>query len=159
MGCEVCNDRGWILVCQNCGHEANISFIGDDLYESCKECSMNGLDYEIIQIPCKNCQNQIKNSSSSFKLSCNEIIKEYSKEYGEKKLRKIQQEIAQSLKFKNSIQALEEKKSIPSINGIISLIGSHVYFMFGPKRNIALASCLFLYLWHQRCNSNYKLLS
>lgn len=56
MGCDKCNNRGWNLICTTCGSEAIVSFYDGDIYESCKKCDEDGVEYYIKEVPCEYCQ-------------------------------------------------------------------------------------------------------
>jgi hypothetical protein len=160
MACEKCNDRGWILVCANCGSEASLSFNGEDLYEWCKECERKGIvENNIVQEPCILCSKTKVKSNITFKEVIESTLSEYSKDYGEIKFYRIRDKVLKSKYVMQSLINFKNANIPPSINGINSILCSSMYFGFGPKKNLAIGGTIFLYLWNEKCNMNNRILS
>jgi len=66
MGCDKCNDRGFDLICSECGSPASISISDNcDIYEWCDKCDKKGIEYYIEEVPCKFCNCNSKNTSKN----------------------------------------------------------------------------------------------
>ena len=80
MKCEVCNDRGWVLTCTECGGKISVSWSDDgDLYETCKHCQGKGIEYGVNQVECPKCK-EVDEVKIEFKVVVREIFDEFSKE-------------------------------------------------------------------------------
>ena len=94
----------------------------------------------------------------SYRTLLDEYTKEFAREFGDRKLRKIVNKTYYSKSVGNALQKLKELDTNPGSEDIVATVMNMPYFMFGKKESIGMASVIFLDIWNQKLNVGNKYL-
>jgi len=89
-----------------------------------------------------------------FATLCISTIQEFVREYGEKKHRKIYDELVNSSSFKKNFPLLTSENRPPTSTVLIVVVQNIRFFVFSNKRNTAIAATILLMMWNGVCNRN-----
>ena len=92
-----------------------------------------------------------------FETLCVSTIQEFVKEYGEKKHRKIYDELVNSSSFRKNFTILTRGNRPPNSTELIAVVQNIRYFSFSNKRNTAIAATILLMMWNGYCNSGHEI--
>ena len=89
-----------------------------------------------------------------FKQTSEEAIREFIKEYGEKKYRQIFDKITKSASVKKNLVVLLSLNRPPNSSELLAIVQNDSFFLFSNKRNTAIAATILLRRWDEYCNSD-----
>lgn len=98
------------------------------------------------------------NTNSSFENLFFESLAEFRKEYGDVKFNKICDEVSNSKYVIITLGNFALQDYAPSEKSMLKVIGSSWFFIKTNKKNVAIGMAIFLFLWHQQCNKDNRVL-
>ncbi len=96
---------------------------------------------------------------TSYSQSIHDYLNYFKKEFGERKLRKIEGKINDSSKVTKLIQISKQRMVIPNHNDYIPLLHEIPFFIFANRDVIAMGAILALERWNLECNNDLQLAS
>lgn len=93
-----------------------------------------------------------------FEETLNDFIKDFAREYGEKKVRDVIAKVEKAKTVEKALKQLKQLRTYPRAGDAIATVMNMPYFMFAKKLTVALGAVLFLELWNNYDNHNNKYL-
>lgn len=92
-----------------------------------------------------------------FASLCTGTIQDFIREYGEKKHRKIYNELINSSSFKKNLPILRTGNRPPNATELIVIVSNIRFFAFSNKRNTTIAATILLMIWNGLCNTKNEI--
>lgn len=86
---------------------------------------------------------------------CDEIVKDFKKEFGERKYNQIYDKVITSSSYKKNMPILvAQNRRCPNASQLLVIIQNIPFFTFSSKRNTAIGGTILLYQWNLIRNVN-----